>query len=175
MFRLFRVDFNETPFIALIAVVIGMTGIINLRRIAAADQYLYKNNTAPIPVLSHLEVTYQRLRVALQDNLQSRTPEQNQEYEVQIEDLAAEIDETVSGYDVSTLSPQEKKMWGDFLDARKEYTEYRKKIVAAKKAGKPEQGWDILWSDRWVEFTSRVVGAVERIEASEAADALSLT
>jgi methyl-accepting chemotaxis protein len=157
--------------IALIAVVIGMTGIINLRRIAAADQYLYKNNTAPIPVLSHLEVTYQRLRVALQDNLQSRTPEQNQEYEVQIEDLAAEIDETVSGYDVSTLSPQEKKMWGDFLDARKEYTEYRKKIVAAKKAGKPEQGWDILWSDRWVELTSRVVGAVEKIEVSEAAGA----
>ena len=42
-------------------------------------------------------------------------------------------------------------MWGDFLDARKGYDEYRKKIVAAKKAGKPEQGWDILWSDRWVE------------------------
>jgi methyl-accepting chemotaxis protein len=157
--------------IALIAVVIGMTGIINLRRIAAADQYLYKNNTAPIPVLSHLEVTFQRLRVALQDNLQSRTPEQNQEYEVQIEDLAGEIDETVSGYDVGTMSPQEKKMWGDFLDARKDYTEYRKKIVASKKAGKPEQGWDILWSDRWLELTSRVVGAVEKIEVSEAADA----
>jgi methyl-accepting chemotaxis protein len=157
--------------VALIAAVIGMTGIINLRRIAAADQYLYKNNTAPIPVLSHLEVTFQRLRVALQDNLQSRTPEQNQEYEVQIEDLAAEIDETVSGYDVSTLSPPEMKMWGDFLEARKDYGEYRKKIAAAKKAGKPEQGWDILWSDRWVELTSRVVGAVERIEASEAADA----
>lgn len=156
---------------ALIAVVIGLTGIMNLRRIAGADQYLYKNNTAPMPVLSHLEVTFQRLRVALQDNLQSRTPEQNQEYEVQIQDFAAEIDEIVSGYDVSTMSPQEKSMWGDFLDARKEYTEYRKKIVAAKKAGKPEQGWDILWSDRWVELTSRVVGAVEKIEVSEAVNA----
>jgi methyl-accepting chemotaxis protein len=157
--------------VALIAGVIGVTGIRNLRRIAAADQYLYKKNTAPIPVLSHLEVNFQRLRVALRDDLEARTPEEIKDYEIQIEDIDADIDEIVSGYDVRTMEPQEKKIWDDFLRARKEYTEYLKRVVATKKAGKPEQGWDILWSDQWVELTSRVAGAVEKIEAMETADA----
>jgi len=157
--------------VALIAVVIGLTGIRNLSRIAAADQYLYKNNTAQLPVLSHLELNFQKLRVALRDDLEARTPGDSQDYEVQIQDIDGDIDEVISGYDVSTMAPEAKKMWEDFLGARKEYNEYMKKIMAAKKAGKPEQGWDILWSDKWVELTSRVAGSVEKMEAFKAADA----
>jgi methyl-accepting chemotaxis protein len=157
--------------VALIAVVIGLTGIRNLSRIAAADQYLYKNNTAQLPVLSHLELDFQKLRIALRDDLEARTPGDSQDYEVQIQDIDGDIDEVISGYDVSTMAPEAKKMWEDFLGARKEYNEYMKKIMATKKAGKPEQGWDILWSDKWVELTSRVAGSVEKMEAFKAADA----
>src|SRR5882762_5455087 len=157
--------------VALIAVVIGLTGIRNLSRIAAADQYLYKSNTAQLPVLSHLEVNFQKLRVALRDDMEARTPEDSQDYEVQIQDIDADTTEVVSGYDFSSMEPQEKKVWDEFLDARKQYTEYLNKIVATKKAKKPEQGWDILWSDKWVELTSRVAGSVEKIAASKAADA----
>jgi len=48
------------------------------------------------------------------------------------------------------MDPEEKKVWGEFSGwQKKEYFDYIQKAIATKKAGKPEQGWDILWSDAY--------------------------
>jgi methyl-accepting chemotaxis protein len=127
--------------VALIAGLVGITGIVNIRRIAKADLFLYEDQTAPLPVLSHIAVAFQRSQVVLASVLSARTAEQSLKFENQIADIAADIDKTTAGYDVSTMAPEEKKMWDDFVEARKTYSEYRQRIIATKKAGKPEQGW----------------------------------
>jgi methyl-accepting chemotaxis protein len=157
--------------VALIAALNGITGIVSIRQLAKADSYLFQSQTAPLSVLSHLAVTIQRLRVALRDNLAARTPEQNLKFENQIADLSADLDKTADSYDISNMGPEEKKMWDDFLEVRKEYNEYGQRIVAMKKAGKPEQGWDILWSEGYGTVSARVFGAVDKMEAFKVASA----
>jgi len=157
--------------VALIAAVVGMTGIVNIHKVAKADLGLFQDSLVPLPVLADLRVGVQAVRVAARDDLAARTPEQMQRFESQISSEIVSFDKTLATFDASNMEPEEKKVWGEFQDGKKEYFDYIQKVIATKKAGKPEQGWDILWSDRWVELTSRVVGAVEKIEASEAADA----
>ncbi len=59
--------------VAFISVVIGFMSALNIREVARADQALYENDTAPLPVLSHLAITFQKLRVASRDLLAAKT------------------------------------------------------------------------------------------------------
>jgi len=70
--------------VALIAAVVGITGIVNIRKVAKADLGLFQDSLVPLPVLADLRVGLQTVRVAARDDLAARTPEQMQKFENQI-------------------------------------------------------------------------------------------
>jgi methyl-accepting chemotaxis protein len=156
--------------VALIAAVVGITGIVNIRKVAKADLGLFQDSLVPLPVLADLRVGLQTVRVAARDDLAARTPEQMQKFESQINSEITSFDKTLATFDASNMEPEEKKVWGEFQDGKKEYFDYIQKVIATKKAGKPEQGWDILWGDGYGKVSAQVVDGLDKEEAIQVAD-----
>ena len=54
-------------FVALISALIGVSSLMNIRKMAQADQRLYDQSTAPLPELSTIGVSFQGMRIASRD------------------------------------------------------------------------------------------------------------
>ena len=157
--------------IALIAGVIGYTGIVNIHKVSKSSEDMYQLNTVRLPIYGNLQAVFQRIRVALRDNLAARTPEQHQKFETQIDDLSNEMKNGVQKIDNSSLNPEQKNVYAELGSAMIAYMDIRTRIVNFSKAGKPEQGWDTLWGPEYAEKAGKVETSVEKLEALEVADA----
>ena len=156
--------------LAVLAGVIGLTGMAGIRQLSKADEGMYLNNTVPLPGYGHLIVTLQKLRVSLRDNLAARTPEQHQKFEAQIEQNSSDLTKGIQTFDASTLSPEQKTVFDGLRVSINTYMGYVPRVVAAAKAGKPEQGWDLLWLPDYLKAATGVQGAIENLEELEVAD-----
>jgi methyl-accepting chemotaxis protein len=156
--------------IALIAGVIGTSGIVNIRKIANADQALYRDNMIPLPAYADLAVTFQKVRVALRDNLAAKTSEQHQKYETQIEDFSNRLQKGLQDFDLSSLSVEQEKAFEELRASLKDYQEYRTQVVSAAKTGKPEQGWETLWSPDYFKVAGDVQTSIDKLQRLEFAE-----
>jgi Four helix bundle sensory module for signal transduction len=150
--------------VAFISVLIGFISVLSLRELARADQTLYEDDTAPIPALSHLAVTFQKLRVASRDLLAAKTALDKQKFQDEITELLHDLDRSVDAYGKRQLSPEDRKIFDDFVEDRKEYAGYLSQIVGAAKEGRPEEGWAILWSSGYGAMAKNVLGSVDQME-----------
>ncbi len=156
---------------AAIAGSIGTMGITHLRMMHRADLDLYERSTAPQPVLAHLSVTFLKIRISLRDLLAAATLDDKEKTLRQIEDFTADLDHTIAGYDLGNLSPQERRPFDMFIGARRAYSDFEGRIVAAGMAGMPEKGWRILWSPEYANVAVAVLGSLEQIEEMKVVDA----
>ena len=62
-------------------------------------------------------------------------------------------------------------MLAQFSKAREAYEELTHEVLEAGKAGRPDDGWTILWSLRYARISMRVLGSLEAIQQLEIADA----
>ncbi len=155
--------------VAIVAVVIGVVGNMNLNSMRRADLELSGGDTVPM----HLSVTFQKLRVALRDFLAAKTPEAKTKFENQVGKLSDDIDQTVRSYDLATLSPEQRSFFAQFLEARHNYDHFKEQILSAGNAGRPDEGWEILWSDAYAKVAKVVLGSVDEIATTEVAHAKS--
>ena len=107
--------------VASISVIIGFMSVLNIRRMADADQALYQNDTAPPPAITHLVVDFQKLRVASRDLLAAKTTLDKEKFQNEITELVHDLDRSVDAYAQRQLSPEDRKIFDEFLEARKEY------------------------------------------------------
>ena len=157
--------------VAAISAFIGIIGNINLRSMGEADRNLYQYDTVPQPDLAHISLTFQKIRVALRDFLASPTTEQKAHFSNQAEELTSELDQAVVRFSTATLSHDERALFDQFMQARGSYRDFEARILAAGKAGQPQEGWGILWSDSYGEVAKTVLGAIAQIEQMKIADA----
>jgi len=160
--------------IAAVAGSIGVVGIFDLGSMRNADQQLYRAHTAPLPELAHLSLAFDKQRVALRDFLAAITPDQKARFENQINTLTAGLDKSANQFEASQgkdLSFNERALLAQFSKAREAYAELTKQVVEAGKAGKPYDGWAILWGPRYAKVSMRVLGSLEAIQLLEIADA----
>ena len=61
--------------LSLVSVAVGLYGIASLRRIDAADRFLYEKMTAPIGDLVTMTRGFQRMRIGLRDAMDAATPQ----------------------------------------------------------------------------------------------------
>ena len=157
--------------VALIAGAIGFRGMMSIRQLAQADRMMYEKETAPLPALSHLAVTFQKLRVALRDRLAAKAPDKKQKFEGQIQDFAADLDSSIAAIDPSEWPAQDQRIFADFKVARKDYNNFKDRIVADAKNGNLDDGWAILWSDEYGRVAKQVLGAVDQLEENKVGSA----
>ena len=151
--------------IALISTVIGATSLVNIRKMAQADQRLYDDSTVPLPELTSIAVSVQRMRIASRDFIASQGEAgRRATFEQQIRELAGDIAKTSDTYEKRNLSPEMKKAFADFTQYHKSYEDYVAQILALATAGKEKEAWDILWSDSYNRITSAEIASIDRME-----------
>ena len=149
---------------AVVLVMIGLTSILNMRRMANADAMLYREGALPIPVLSHIAVSFQRMRIASRDLLAASGTVRKNQLVHDIETLSREIDTLAEVYAGWDLSGQEKMAFDQFKETRKRYLEYVVEIVSQATADRDQKGWDILNSVPYNSVVSAQLAALARLE-----------
>jgi methyl-accepting chemotaxis protein len=101
--------------VAMISTIIGATSLINMRKMAQADQNLYDESTSPLPELSRIAVSVQRMRIASRDFIASQGDAARRAgFKKQISELADDIAKTSDGFGTRNLSPEMRKSFADF-------------------------------------------------------------
>ncbi|HJU10001.1 MAG TPA: MCP four helix bundle domain-containing protein, partial [Candidatus Binataceae bacterium] len=146
--------------VTVVFAIIATVGSLNLGSMRQADWDLYQFDTAPQPDLSHLSVTFQKIRVALRDYLAAPTAEQKADFLSQAQDLTRDLDQAIAQLNTANLSHDERTLFDQFMQARGTYRDFETRILAAGKAGRPQDGWAILWSDGYGEVAKTVLGTI---------------
>ena len=163
-------------FITLITTVIGVTSLINISKMAHADQRLYDDATVPLPELTIIAVSVQRMRIASRDFIASQgEPARRATFKQQIDHLADEIATTSDTYQRRNLSPEMRNAFGDYMQYHKSYEGYVTQILGFATAGKDKEAWDILWSDSYNKITSEEIASIDRMEALKVDEAENLS
>jgi PAS domain S-box-containing protein len=153
-------------FIALIATVTGVTSLINIRKMAQADRRLYDDATVPLPELTAIAVSVQRVRIASRDFIASQgEPARRATFKQQIDQLAGEIARTSDAFQRRNLSPEMRNALGDFMQYHKSYEGYLAQILGLATAGKDKEALDILWSDSYNKITSGEIASIDHMDA----------
>jgi len=160
---------------AMVAGAIGVVGIVDLGAMRQADEKLYRTHTAPLPQLAHLSLSFDKQRVALRDFLAAQTAEDKTKFENQINTLTEGLDRSASEFEASQgkdLSYNERAVLAQFSKAREAYADLTRQVLQAGKAGRPNDGWAILWGLKYARISMRVLGSLEAIQQLEIADGM---
>src|ERR1700694_2157221 len=96
-------------FVALISAVIGLVSLTTIHRMALADQRLYEDSTVPLPELSDIAVSFQRLRVASRDYINAQADsEKRAKFEKQMRYLHEEVAKSSDNYQRRSFTPEMK-------------------------------------------------------------------
>src|SRR5579862_3771813 len=159
-------------FVALISVVIGGISLVSIGKMSRADQKLYADATAPLPELSDIAVSFQRMRVASRDFINAQgDAEKRAKFERQVGDLSEEVTRTSDVYEKGNLSPEMRVTFAEFKQARKAYENYLSNIIALAKAGKDKEAWGILWSEGYNDQVNRELAAINKMEETKVKEA----
>ncbi len=78
--------------VALIAGLIGVTGIMQMRTMDQRDNELYTLNTVPIAIISDISTAYQRMRISIRDIVLFSSSQKRQKKNA---DYIRELDDTI--------------------------------------------------------------------------------
>jgi methyl-accepting chemotaxis protein len=129
--------------VAFIAGVIGGTGIFYVKKIDEADTKLYALMTVPLGELGQIATDFQRVRVNSRD-LIAAPADKRQHYIDRINTLRASIDKNAESYEKTLFSDEGKKMFADFVAARKDYGTHLNQIIQLVLDNKIEEARVIL-------------------------------
>ncbi len=115
--------------------------VSNLKDIAEADAKLYKQVTVPISELATISTAFQRVRVNMRDMILKNKHEDIQKHIDTIKELRAEINKTGESYEKTLFSEEGKKIYAEFVEARKAYGVQLDKIIDLAKANKDEEAF----------------------------------
>ncbi|HJU09318.1 MAG TPA: methyl-accepting chemotaxis protein [Candidatus Binataceae bacterium] len=155
---------------AAVSAFIGVIGNINLRAMREADWALYQYDTELQPRLAYMAVTFQKIRVSLRDFLAATTPEQKQRFLTQAQELTRNLDRAIDRFSKANLSQNEREVFEQFMQARGAYRDYENHVLDAGKAGHPQEGWTILWSEGYGTVANTVLGTLAKIEQMKVED-----
>ena len=152
--------------------VIGLTSLILIGKMSRADQKLYTDSTVPLPELSDIAVSFQRMRVASRDFINAAGDAENRaKFERQIGDLSEEVTRTSELYEKGNLSPEMTTAFTEYKQARKAYDGYLSNIISLAKAGKDKEAWGILWGEGYNDQVNRELAAIDKMEEMKVKEA----
>jgi len=128
--------------VALIAAVIGITGVLCLRSQQETNTSLYQSGTVPLGQLTSMTASLQGLRIASRDII--LTPDK-QKCAARIESLKEELTRQSAEIEKTIVLAETRKHFEAFVEDRKRYEVYLDRIVALSVAGKEKEAAEILY------------------------------
>jgi methyl-accepting chemotaxis protein len=128
--------------VALIAAVIGITGILCLRSLAGANVTLYEKATVPEGQLISMTASLQGTRVALRDIILS--PDK-QKYADKINGFNEDLTQRSALFEKAIDSAETRKDFEEFSSNRKKFDRYIDQIVTFASSGKEKEATQVLY------------------------------
>lgn len=159
---------------ASISAATGVTSILALRQMAAADDVLYKNMTVPLAQIGQAGKQFQRVRVSIRDLIfDSETPEKVAEREVSLTALATEIDSSLASFSATIITPDMRALFVALTTARSEFIPVRDEIRALVREGKHAAAVTVL-NEKLYDKSKAVEAAFEAIQQAKVVNAKGL-
>ena len=133
--------------VAIIAAIIGVTGIVKIRQINAADSKLYQKITTPLGDLAFISISFQRVRINLRDSLEATDPGEKKAALDTITQLHQGIGEHAEKFEKTILTEEGRKIFNEFKESRQVYVKYTDQVIELDKAGKPAEAMLLLHGD----------------------------
>lgn len=128
--------------VALISVIIGLTGILCQRSLTNANLELYQKSTVPEGQLIGMTASLQGLRLASRDVILN--PEK-QKYVAKINSLNDDLTRQSKEFEKSVVSAETRKHFDDFGLKRKRYEVYLDQMVSLAVTGKEKEAIQIMY------------------------------
>ena len=158
--------------VALITAVVGMIALRSMSLMAQADQKLYEDATVPLPELSNIGTSFEKMRVISRDFIAAQgNAERRAGFDNQLNILSVNIDQASAAFEKRGLSPDMRKTFERYKEARKAYMIHLGRIMDLAKAGKDKEAWAILWSDDYNATVNIGLQSIERMEELKVAQA----
>lgn len=110
--------------LAIIASVLGVFGIIQMKKIILADTKLYQTIAVPLGYTTHISTNFQLIRVSLRDALFKKNNIETKSSFDRIDELSIEMDKQLSLYKETLRDETDKKNFETLINAKKEYLTY---------------------------------------------------
>jgi len=110
--------------VALIAGVIGIFGMSELKQLDAADTALYETVAVPLGYTVDISTSFQRIRVNVRDAIYADTKEESAKYINRIAELNTEWDKTLKLYEGTLIDEEDKNNLQSLIAAKKEYLDF---------------------------------------------------
>jgi methyl-accepting chemotaxis protein len=133
--------------VAVIAAIIGVTGIVKIRQINTADTKLYEKITVPLGDLASMSVSFQRVRINMRDVVDSPDPAEKKIAQDMITELRQSIDEHAAKFEKTILTEEGRRLFGEFKEGRQAYLKYVDQVLELEKAGKGAEAGLLLRGD----------------------------
>jgi methyl-accepting chemotaxis protein len=124
--------------VSVIAAVIGIFGIVNIRLCSERSEQMYSGNTKPVAALEQVAVYFQRTRVNMLRIIMSENPEEQQKYSDRLDGFQTKIDEGLVEYGQSRASDT------SYADLQQELITYigvRQQVIELAMAGKQDDSY----------------------------------
>ena len=125
--------------LALIAVGVGVLGILKINEIEESASAMYKMNTEPLMVLLDTAVPFQRTRVNLRDLILDKTIEEKNKRVALIKELDKEVDDGLVTFEKTVKNAELKKEYESLKGLIATYEPVREKVVTLAMADKDEE------------------------------------
>jgi methyl-accepting chemotaxis protein len=133
--------------VALLGTAVGVFGIVNMRTLDAADTFLFENMTVPITNLLTITESFQSALVYLRDMIDAESREDMLKYKEAINQQSAKIVKAAAEYEKQIVTDQGKKVYDEFIEARKVFRAHLDEIIALTEAGELEKAHKLAWGD----------------------------
>ncbi len=122
--------------VALLLILVGVTGIINMGKINTQNTVLYKQVTVPLGNLANIRFYSQNIKIAVRDMIIADDPAEIDSLEKVISGYSAIIGRNTDSLKTTLITDEEQKVLEEYGVVRKNYQTFRKKAMALAKENK---------------------------------------
>jgi methyl-accepting chemotaxis protein len=133
--------------VLILAIAVGIVGIMNMQSITSNSDIMYRNMTVPIAEMSQVATAFQRVRVNLRDIIAANDSAKIADYVDRIAQRRAEIDEHATSFSKTISTQKVQDAYDAFLTTRADFVKYMDQIVSLAQANRDEEANALLASD----------------------------
>jgi methyl-accepting chemotaxis protein len=150
--------------VALIAVGIGVFGVVQIRKIERADTQLYQNVAVPLGYTTDIVSYFQRIRVNIRDVMLARNETEFKNYYDRIKQHDEALDRTIALYEATLKDEADRQNYQNILKAKKSYMDYLPEYMDKLNAKDMEGALTHLRGD-WIKANNAMQEAVDAVVA----------
>jgi methyl-accepting chemotaxis protein len=125
--------------VAVLAAVIGLVGILRLRRMQAADEQMYRGSTVPITDVAEILHIFEKSRLLLNDIVDASSASRIDELEQQLNSGRDQASSLLADYEKTITTDEGRALLQQWKDARTASGESRNHVIELARAGRKKE------------------------------------